>query len=254
MSTEQEKEKTTEPAQEQPAEPKGPELAPLKGILGTKIGMTRVFAEDTRMVPVTVISSEGVVVSQVKTKEKDGYNAVQVGYMDVPERKLSKAEAAHFSKKGLPLKRTTHEFRVDDPAPFKTGQVVSVSGFQKGDWVQVSGLTKGKGFTGAMKRYGFHGGPHSHGHGEYRRAPGSSGGQGPQHVLPGTKKPGHKGHIWSTVPTVEVIDVDTERSLILLGGSVPGPNGNLVVLGPSNRKKAGQSGDAAAGKKQKGKK
>ncbi len=211
------------------------EAAPLKGIVGTKIGMTRVFIDDTRMVPVTVISTEGNIVTQVKTKASDGYDAVQVGYSDVSEKKLSKAEAQHLAKKGLVLKRILKEFRVKDVAPFKIGQSVPATVFQKGEWLQVSGTTRGKGYAGVMKRHGFAGLPHSHGNGEYRRHPGTNGAQGPQHVLPGTRKPGHMGVIWSTVPKIEVIDVDAEKNLILLRGSIPGANGNYVVLKPTSR-------------------
>ena len=211
------------------------ESAPLKGLVGTKIGMTRIFVDDTRMVPVTVISTEGNVVTQIKTKATDGYDAVQIGYGEVLERKLSKAEAQHLIKKGLTAKRWLREFRVKDTAPFKVGQPVPVSVFAKGEWLQVSGTTRGKGYAGVMKRHGFAGLPHSHGNGEYRRHPGSNGAQGPQHVLPGTRKPGHMGAIWSTIPKIEVIDVDQDKNLILLRGSIPGPNGNFVVLRPTSR-------------------
>lgn len=228
--------------------------APLKGLVGIKIGMTRAFTDDARMVPVTVISADGIVVSQVKTKATDGYDAVQVAYGDVDkERKLSKAEVQHLAKKSVSLKRHLREFRVKDIAPFKIGQTVPVNVFAKGEWLQVSGLTKGHGFAGVVKRHGFGGLPHSHGHGEYRNHPGSNGAQGPQHVLPGTRKAGHMGHIWNTVPKIEVFDVDTERNLILLRGSVPGPNGNFVVLRPTSRKvsaaKAQQAPAKAKGKK-----
>jgi large subunit ribosomal protein L3 len=197
--------------------------------------MTRIFVDDARMVPVTVISTEGNIVTQVKTKATDGYDAVQVGYGDVIEKKLSKAEAQHLAKKGVPLKRWLREFRVKDVAPFKVGQPVPVSVFAKGEWIQVSGTTRGKGYAGVMKRHGFSGLPHSHGNGEYRRHPGSNGAQGPQHVLPGTRKPGHMGVVWSTVPKIEVVDVDSDKNLILLRGSIPGPNGNFVVLRPTSR-------------------
>ncbi len=213
------------------------ETAALKGIVGTKIGMTRVFTEDARMIPVTVISAEGVIVSLVKTKATDGYDAVQVAYGDVKkDTKLSKAEVQHFAKKGVALKRHLREFRVKDVSTFKVGQSVPVSVFAKGEWVQVTGLTKGHGYAGVIKRHGFHGLPYSHGHGEYRRHPGSSGAQGPQHVLPGTRKPGHYGHEMNAIPKIEVFSVDTEKNLILLRGSVPGPNGNFVVLKPTSRK------------------
>jgi large subunit ribosomal protein L3 len=209
--------------------------AALKAMVGIKIGMTRIFVDETNMEPVTVVSADQVVVTQVKSREKDGYNAVQLGYGEVAERKLSKAEVNHLAKKGVALKRHLREFRVADVSNIQIGQSVPVSNFAKGEWIQVSGLTKGKGYAGVIKRHGFHGLPHSHGHGEYRRRPGSSGAQGPQHVLPGTKKPGHLGHVWSTVPKIQVADVDAEKNLILLRGSVPGPNGNLVVLRPTSR-------------------
>lgn len=229
MSEQETKEQTTEPAA--PAI----EAAPLKGLLGTKIGMTRIYKENAEMVPVTVISAEGLVITQVKTAAADGYNAVQVGYGDTLERKLVKPAVNHLKKKGVALKRFLREFRVADTAGFKVGQAVPVTVFAKGDWVQVSGLNKGKGYAGAMKRHGFHGLRHSHGNGEYRRHPGSSGAQGPQHVFPGTRKAGHMGHVWSTVPKIEVVDVDIEKNLILLNGSVPGPNGNFVMIRPTNR-------------------
>lgn len=239
-------EKKLDNAENAPAETV--EAAPLKGIVGEKIGMTRIFVDDSRMVPVTVIQSEGVVVTQVKSKEKDGYGAVQVGMGNAREKSLSKAEIQHLGKNKISPKRWLREFTVEDSSGFKVGQPVPVSVFAKGDWVQVSGLTKGKGYAGVIKRHGFAGLPHSHGNGEYRRHPGTSGAQGPQHVLPGTRKPGHKGHVWSTIPTMEVVDVDAEKNLILLRGSVPGPNGNFVVIKPTTRK-VSKAADKPAKKK-----
>jgi len=212
------------------------ESAPLKGIVGTKIGMTQIFIDDMRNVPVTVIASGGVVVTQVKTVKTDGYNAVQVGFEEVADRKLSKAEVGHLKKNNLKPMRFLHEFRVEDPSPFTVGQAVPVSVFAKGQWVQASGLNKGKGFAGVIKRHGFGGLPHSHGHHEYRRHPGSSAAQGPQHVFPGTRRGGHMGHEWSVVPKIEIVDIDTEKNLILLRGSVPGPNGNFVVITPTRKR------------------
>ena len=211
------------------------ETAPLKGLVGTKIGMTRIYINDSQMVPVTVISTIGNVITQIKTKAHDGYDAVQVGYGDVAEKKISQPEAKHLSKKGLALKRWLREFRVKDSSVFKVGQSVPVSVFAKGELLQVSGITRGKGYAGVVKRHGFAGLPHSHGNGEYRRHPGSSGAQGPQHVLPGTRKPGRMGFVSSTIPKIEVVDIDVEKSLILVRGSVPGPNGNFVVLKPTSR-------------------
>ncbi len=228
--------------------------APLKGIVGTKIGMTRIFTEDAKMLPVTVVSADGVIVTQVKTKATDGYDAIQIGYEDVLERKIPKAESQHLSKKGLPLKRQLREFRVSDPSQFHLGQKVSASVFAKGDWLQVSGLDKGKGFAGVMKRHGFHGLPHSHGNGEYRRHPGTSGAQGPQHVLPGTRKGGHMGHIWKTEPKTQIVDIDVEKNIILLKGSIPGPNGNFVVLRPTSKKVSAAKPQSQAASKTKAKK
>lgn len=225
---------TNEP-QATPVLETGTETAPLKGIIGTKVGMTRIFTEDAKMIPVTVISAEGVVVTQVKTAETDGYAAVQVGYGDILEKNISKAEGQHLAKKNLPLRRWLREFPVKDAAPFKVGQAVPATVFQKGEWLQVSGVTKGHGYAGVVKRHGFRGLPHSHGNGEYRNRPGSSGAQGHQHVIPGTKKPGHFGHIYKTIPKMQVVDVDAEKNLILLLGSVPGPNGNFVELRPTSR-------------------
>jgi large subunit ribosomal protein L3 len=179
---------------------------------------------------------EGLVVTHLKTKAVDGYDAVQVGYGDIDEKKLSKAETNHLKNKSVGLKRWLREFRVKDISQFKVGQPVSAGVFAKGEWIQVSGMTKGHGYAGVVKRYGFRGLPHSHGNGEYRNRPGSSGAQGHQNVIPGTRKPGHFGFIWSTIPSIQVADVNVEKNLILLEGSVPGPNGNFVVLRPTSRK------------------
>jgi len=243
--------KTTEQQSAPEATAAAVETAPLKGLVGTKIGMTRIPVDSARMVSVTVVDAAGIVVTQVKSTEIDGYNAVQVGYEDVAERKLSKAEAQHLLKKSVPLKRWLHEFRVKDAAAFKVGQPVPVSVFAKGDWVQVSGFTKGKGYAGGIKRHGFAGLPHSHGNGEYRGSPGSSGAQGPQHVLPGTKKPGHLGHIWSTIPKMEIVDVDQEKGLVLLRGSIPGPNGNRIVIRPTSKHVKAVKAQAETKKKKK---
>jgi large subunit ribosomal protein L3 len=238
-------------SEEQQSTTEAIESAPLKGIVGKKIGMTRVFVDDHRMEAVTVISAEGNVVTQVKTKQDSGYDAVQVGYEAVIEKKITKAESQHLAKRGLKPMRFLREFRVNDIAPFKVGQAVPVTVFAKGEWLQVSGTTKGKGYAGVMKRHNFAGLPHSHGNGEYRRHPGTNGAQGPQHVLPGTRKPGHMGVVSSTVPKIQVVDVDVERNLILLRGSIPGANGNFVVLKPTSRHISVGSKAAASAKAKK---
>lgn len=238
MTEEKEVKQDEKKAEAAPAEEKtsGVETAPLKGLVGHKIGMTSVFISANEQVAVTVIQSSGAIVTQVKLKETDGYNAVQVGCEELPDKKANKAQAGHFKKKNIPLKRWLHEFPVQDAAPFKPGQSVPVTVFQKGDWVEVMGINKGKGFSGVMKRHNFGGLPHSHGHGEYRRSPGSSGGQQPQRVIPGTRKPGHYGHVRNTVPKIQIVDIDAEQNLILVSGSIPGPNGNRVVIRPTKKK------------------
>jgi large subunit ribosomal protein L3 len=207
------------------------EAAPLKGIVGTKIGMTRIFVDDTRMVPVTVVSTEGNIVTLVKTKASDGYDAVQIGYGDVAEKKLSKAEAQHFVKKGLKPKRWLKEFRVKDVAPFKVGQPVPATVFAKGEWLQVSGTTRGKGYAGVMKRHNFRGLPASHGASDKKRSPGSlASRRALGRVVPGQRMAGHAGHEITSTIKIEVINVDPAQNLIYLGGAVPGPAGGLVTI------------------------
>ncbi len=202
----------------------------LPGILGTKVGMTHVFDEQGRMVPVTVVQAGPVVVTQVKTKDKDGYTAVQVGYGEQSDKHLTFPKFGHLKKAGLTHNvRHMREFRVDDTAGFEPGQAIKVDIFSEGEDVSVVGQSKGRGFQGGVKRYHFKGQHMTHGYMTHRR-PLSSGATGPQRVFKGTRKPGHMGDERVTAKGLKVVAVDAERDLILISGSVPGANGTLVTI------------------------
>jgi len=211
----------------------------MKGIIGRKLGMTQVFSEEGRVIPVTVVEAGPCTVTQVKTVEKEGYDAVQLGYGKVKERKLNKPQMGHFQSKGLEPMRHLAEIRVDDPSSYRVGQEITVSLFSKGERVDVTGKSKGKGFAGVVKRHGFGGGPGSHG-AHFHRAPGSIGACAtPSRVFRGSRMPGRMGAERVTALNLEVVDVKPERNLLLLKGSVPGPNGALVIVRESvkSRKK-----------------
>ncbi len=199
----------------------------IRGMLGIKIGMTQVFREDGRVEPVTVIQAGPCVITQVKTKGSDGYEAAQVGYGQV--KKLSKPLRGHLGRTGL--FRHLREFPVDTPEGLEVGQQVKVDLFQKGEKVDVIGTSKGRGFQGVMKRHGFHGGPRTHGQSDRSRAPGSIGaGTTPGRVLKGKKMAGHMGNVRITVKNLEVMEADPEKDILLLKGGVPGaPNGLLMI-------------------------
>lgn len=202
----------------------------LPGILGTKVGMTHVFGEDGRMVPVTVIEAGPVYVTQVKDEATDGYNAVQVGFGPMSEKRLTFPKYGHLKKAGLTQNlRHLREFRVSDPSAFSPGQEIKSDIFAEGDSVRVTATSKGRGFQGGVKRYGFKGQHMTHGYMTHRR-PLSSGATGPQRVFKGTRKPGRMGTETVTQPGLKVVGVDAERNLVLVSGSVPGPNGCLVTL------------------------
>lgn len=207
----------------------------VKGIIGEKLGMTQVFTSDGRAVPVTVIEAGPCAVVQVKTKEKDGYNAVQLSFKEIKKaRRVNKPSAGHFKKANLPPARYLKEFRTDT-AGTEVGQKVFADIFKKGDIVDVTGITIGKGFQGVMKRHGFAGGPASHGS-MFHRAPGSIGSSSyPSRVWKNKKLPGHMGNERKTVQGLEIIDVRKEENLILIKGAVPGCKGRLVVLNKSKK-------------------
>lgn len=202
----------------------------LPGLLGTKIGMTHLFDEEGRMVPVTVIQAGPVYVTQLKTEEKDGYTAVQVGYGDAPDRKLTFPKFGHLKKAGLDKNlRTLKEFRMKNVEGLALGQEIDASIFEAGEVITVTGTSKGKGFQGGVKRYHFKGQHMTHGYMTHRR-PLSSGATGPQRVFKGTRKPGRMGTDTVTQKGLKVFKVDVERGLIMVDGSVPGPNGAQVVI------------------------
>jgi large subunit ribosomal protein L3 len=203
----------------------------MKGILGRKVGMTQLFDEKGAVVPVTVIEAGPCYVTQVKTLETDGYNAVQLGFDEVPERKLTKGQKGHLQKAGAPTVRRLREVRSEDIAQVSPGDVIKADIFVDGEIVDVVGISKGRGFAGAIKRHGFHGGPKTHGQSDRHRAVGSRGaGTSPGHTFPGTRGPGQMGNKRVTVQNLTVALVDAERNLIAVKGAVPGPSGGLVLV------------------------
>jgi large subunit ribosomal protein L3 len=207
----------------------------IPGILGTKVGMTHLFTEDGRMVPVTVIQAGPVYVTQIKSEDTDGYNAVQVGFGEISDKHLTFPKYGHLQKAGVGKNlRTLKEFRVDALDGIELGQEIKADIFAEGDKITVTGKSKGRGFQGGVKRYHFRGQHMTHGYMTHRR-PLSSGATGPQRVFKGTKKPGHMGDATVTQKGLKVVRVDAERNLILVDGSVAGPNGALVILNKAAR-------------------
>ncbi|SCG84103.1 50S ribosomal protein L3 [Proteiniborus sp. DW1] len=202
----------------------------MKSILGKKIGMTQVFTEEGIVIPVTVIEVGPIKVVQKKTVEKDGYNAIQVGYGDVKEKRVNKPLKGHFEKASTEAKRYLKEIRVDDIDAYEIGQEIKADVFSAGDRVDATGISKGKGFQGAIKRHNQGRGPMSHGS-KYHRGIGSMGGSAtPSRIFKGKKMPGHMGHERVTVQNLEVIRVDAEKNFILVKGAVPGPKGGLITI------------------------
>jgi large subunit ribosomal protein L3 len=202
----------------------------MEGLLGRKIGMTQVFAENGRVQPVTVIEAGPCVVTQLKTQERDGYSAVQVGFGEA--KHVKKPQAGHLKASGATHLRYLVEFRqVDDDSQYAVGQPLTVELFQPGDEVDVTGTSKGKGFAGVMKRHGFRGGPKTHGQSDRARAPGSIGpGTTPGRVYKGTRMAGRMGNERRTVQRLAVVEADGQRNLLLVRGSIPGPAGRLVII------------------------
>jgi large subunit ribosomal protein L3 len=206
-------------------------MANVKGILGEKLGMTQVFTDDGRALPVTVLKAGPCTVTQVRTPEKDGYAAVQIGFNEVPSKKLNKPETGHLGASKATALRSLVEIRTDDAATFVLGTEIKADVFTPGERVDVVGVSKGKGFAGAMKRWNFHGKRDSHGTERKHRSPGSqNAGTTPGRVFPGKKGAGHLGHERVTVLSLEVVEVDVERNLLLIKGAIPGPNGGLVLV------------------------
>lgn len=202
----------------------------MKAIMGKKLGMTQIFAEDGRLIPVTVIEAGPMVVTQIKTKENDGYEAIQCGYGEIKEKNVNKPLKGHFKKAGVGSKRHLREFKVGDIADFKLAGEINVDVFVPGDKVDAVATSKGKGFQGPIKRHGQSRGPETHGS-HYHRAPGSMGMcSDPSRVFKGKKLAGHMGSERTTIKNLEVVLVDKDKNLVLVKGSVPGPKKGLVVL------------------------
>ena len=203
----------------------------ITGILGTKLGMTQVFDENNRVVPVTVVQAGPNVVTQVRTPDKDGYTAVQLAFGAIDPRKVNKPETGHFTKAGTTPRRHVVELRTSDAAEYTVGQEITATVFDAGTLVDVVGTSKGKGTAGVMKRHGFKGLGASHGTQRKHRSPGSIGGCAtPGRVFKGLRMAGRMGHERTTVLNLTVHGVDTEKGLLLIKGAVPGPTGGLVVV------------------------
>ena len=202
-------------------------MANKQGILGKKVGMTQLFTEKGAIVPVTVIEAGPCYVTQIKTEATDGYNAIQIGFG--PAKRLNRPEKGHLGER--PALHTLHEVRTDDVGQYHLGQVVDLSSYQPGILVDVSGISKGKGFAGAVKRHHFKGGPKTRGQSDRQRAVGAIGaGTTPGRVWKGLRGPGHMGDRHVTTLNLEVIRVDADRNLLMVRGSIPGPNNGLVFI------------------------
>ena len=201
----------------------------MKGILGRKIGMTQVFTKSGKLIPVTVVEVEPNVVTQIKTKENDGYEAIQLGFDTKREKLATKASVGITNKANTTPKRFFREIRGVDVSKYSLGQEVKVDIFTEGEMVDVTGTTKGKGFQGVIKRHGQSRGPMGHGS-HYHRGPGSMGTMRPMRVFKGKKLPGHMGTLTVTIQNLEIVMVDVENNCILVKGNVPGPKKGLVVI------------------------
>lgn len=211
----------------------------MKGLLGIKLGMSQVFDEAGVVTPVTIIQAGPCYVTQVKTEETDGYTAVQVGFQETKERRLTRGQLGHLGRlnkgkrkeESIPPVRHLREFRTKKAADYEVGQELTVEQFEIGDRVDVVGKTKGRGFTGVVKRYGFGGGPKTHGQSDRQRAPGSIGAtSGTGHVFKGKKMAGRSGNERHTSQNLQVVRIDSDKNLIAVKGSVPGAKGGLVVI------------------------
>jgi len=201
------------------------------GIIGRKLGMTQIFLEDGSVVPVTIVEAGPCSIVQKKTKEKEGYNALQLGFLQKNYNRVNKPLSGHFKKAEVGACYYLKEFRIKEVMEYESGQAITLSLFKPGDFVDVTGLSKGKGFTGVIKRHGFHGSPGSRGTHEYFRHGGSIGAASyPAHTFKGMKMPGHHGNRKVTLQNIKVVDVREDQNLIFLKGGIPGtPNGLLLI-------------------------
>ncbi|MBE6636476.1 MAG: 50S ribosomal protein L3 [Ruminococcaceae bacterium] len=201
-----------------------------KGIIGKKIGMTQIFDANGNVIPVTVIQAGPCTVTQKKTVETDGYDAIQLGFVDVAEKKLNKAEAGHFSKAGVSYKKHLKEFRLEDITGFNTGDTVTADIFEAGEKVDVTGVTKGHGYTGVIKRWNHHHLRMTHGTGPIHRQPGSMGVIDPARIFKNKKMAGQYGNEQVTVLNLTVAKIDAEKNIIAVKGAVPGARGGIVFI------------------------
>ena len=207
----------------------------LKGLIGKKIGMTQIFDNTGTVIPVTLIEAGPCFVTQVRTVEKNDYDAVQLGFMETKPKRLKGGQLGHLKRNDLPPLRHLREFRTKN-TNLNEGDQISVDVFGVGEFVDITGTSKGKGFAGVVKRYGFAGGPKTHGQSDRQRAPGSIGAtSGTARVFPGKRMPGHMGNKRITAQNLKVVLVDVERNLIGVRGSVPGPKGGLVVINEARK-------------------
>ena len=201
-----------------------------KGIIGKKLGMTQIFEEKGNVIPVTLIEAGPCVVAQKKTIENDGYEAIQLAYQDAKKKHLTKAEIGHFEKAGISPKKHLKEFRLEDCAQYEVGSVVTVETFAQGDKVDITGITKGRGYTGCVKRWGHHILRMTHGTGPIHRQPGSMGVIDPARIFKNKKMPGQYGNEQVTILNLVAVKIDAEKNLIAVKGAVPGSKGGIVFI------------------------
>ena len=201
-----------------------------KGIIGKKLGMTQIFDEKGNVIPVTLIEAGPCVVAQKKTVENDGYNAIQLAYQDAKEKHLTKAELGHFKKAGITPKKHLKEFRLDDTSAYEAGSVVTVETFAQGEKVDITGITKGHGYTGAIKRWNLHKLRMTHGVGPVHRQSGSMGVIDPARIFKNKKMAGQWGNEQVTIQNLAVVRIDAEKNLIAVKGAVPGAKGGIVFI------------------------
>ena len=206
----------------------------MKAIIGKKVGMSQIFDENGHVIPVTVIEAGPCVVVQKKTSEKEGYEAVQLGYEDIPERKLSKPELGHLNKAGVAPKKHLREFDLDNAAELNVGDIVKADTFKAGDFVDITGISKGHGYAGVIKRWNNHRLKETHGVGPVHREVGSMGANStPSRVFKGKKMAGQYGHEKVTIQNLEIVKVDVQRNALLIKGAIPGPVKGIVTIADS---------------------
>lgn len=201
-----------------------------KAIMATKIGMTQIFSEDGKLIPVTVLEAGPCVVVQKKTIENDGYNSIQVGFGEIKEKKVMKPAKGHFNKAGVEAKKSLKEFRLEDISNYEVKDEIKADVFAVGEKVDVSGVSKGKGYAGVIKKYGQHRGPMGHGSKSHRVVGSMGGSATPGRVMKGKNMPSHMGSVKVTVQNLEIVRVDASKNLLLIRGAVPGPKGSLLMI------------------------